>query len=138
MSADSNKENLMKNLKEKKIASLNKESDNVESCIIDDEENIMVNQHGVNVARLKGAIFIDDSYQDPVYQNENEQVEDNQQEKKIPASTREKKVSPLNVTIEESTPKGMCSRDSLPDLNDSKQYSLDGSSSFGSVIDTVE
>lgn len=137
MNTDAKKEHLMKELKEKKIASLNKESDNVESCIIDDEENTMVNQHGVNVARLKGAIFIDDSYQDSVYQNENGQVEDNQQEKK-PASAREKKVSPLNVTIEESTPKGMCSRDSLPDLNDSKQYSLNGSSSFGSVIDTVE
>lgn len=137
MSTDISKENLIKNLQEKKIASLNKESDNVESCIIDDEENTMVNQHGVNVARLKGAIFIDDSYQDPIYQDENGQVEDNQREKK-PASTREKKVSPLSVTIEESTPKGTCSRDSLSDLDDSKQYSLNGSSSFGSVIDTVE
>lgn len=138
VTADAKKEHLMKNLKEKKIASHNKESDNVESCIIDDEENTMVNQHGVNVARLKGAIFIDDLYQDPIYQDENGQVEDNQREKKIAAPTREKKVSPLSVTIEESTPKGICSRDSLSDLDNSKQYSLNGSSSFGSVIDTVE
>jgi hypothetical protein len=135
---DINKENLVKKLKEKKIASLDHESSDVEACIIDDEENTMVNQHGINIARLKGAVFID---QEPVSQYEGEQHESEQQEEKKVTSTREKKISPINVTIKETPSRKICSHDSIADLNNvgaNTQYSLNGSDSFGSVADIAE
>ncbi len=52
-----NKEDLIKKLKEKKIASLDNEPNDMEACIVDDEESAMINQHGINIARLKGAVF---------------------------------------------------------------------------------
>ncbi|GFY65389.1 uncharacterized protein TNIN_56531 [Trichonephila inaurata madagascariensis] len=121
-----NKEDLIKKLKEKKIASLDNEPNDMEACIVDDEESAMINQHGINIARLKGAVFID---QESVSQYEHEQ-EGN--------STREKKVSPINITIKETPSRKTCSHDSIANLNNRAQYSLNGSSSFGSVADTVK
>lgn len=60
----------------------------MEACIVDDEESAMINQHGINIARLRGAVFID---QEPVFQYENKQHESEQQEEKKVTSTREKK-----------------------------------------------
>ncbi|WP_265036454.1 TRP75-related protein [Wolbachia endosymbiont (group A) of Anomoia purmunda] len=127
-----NKEDLIKKLKEKKIASLDNEPNDVEACIVDDEESVMINQHGINIARLRGAVFID---QEPVSQYESEQHE--QEEKKV-TSTREKKVSPINITIKETPSRRMCSHDSIANLDNVDAYSLNGSSSFGSVADTVK
>lgn len=124
-----NKEDLIKKLKEKKIASLDNEPNDMEACIVDDEESAMINQHGINIARLRGAVFID---QEPVSQYEHEQ-----EEKKV-TSTREKKVSPINITIKETPSRKTCSHDSIANLNNRAQYSLNGSSSFGSVADTVK
>ncbi|WP_265025927.1 MULTISPECIES: TRP75-related protein [unclassified Wolbachia] len=132
-----NKEDLIKKLKEKKIASLDNEPNDMEACIVDDEESAMINQHGINIARLRGAVFID---QEPVSQYENKQYESEQHEqegKKI-TSTREKKVSPMNITIKKTPSKRTCSHDSIANLDNVDAYSLNGSSSFGSVADTVK
>ncbi|WP_264338607.1 TRP75-related protein [Wolbachia endosymbiont (group A) of Cheilosia soror] len=130
-----NKEDLIKKLKEKKIVSLDNEPNDMEACIVDDEESAMINQHGINIARLKGAVFVD---QEPVSQYENKQHESEQQEEKKVTSTREKKVSPINVTIKETPSRRMCSHDSIANLDNVDAYSLNGSSSFGSVADTVK
>ncbi|MFP3032922.1 MAG: TRP75-related protein [Wolbachia sp.] len=130
-----NKEDLIKKLKEKKIASLDNEPNDMEACIVDDEESAMINQHGINIARLKGAVFID---QEPVSQYENKQHESEQQEEKKVTSTREKKVSPINITIKETPSRRTCSHDSIANLDNVDAYSLNGSSSFGSVADTVK
>jgi len=130
-----NKEGLIKKLKEKKIASLDNEPNDMEACIVDDEESAMINQHGINIARLKGAVFID---QEPVFQYESEQHESEQQEGKEVTSTREKKVSPINITIKETPSRRTCSHDSIANLDNVDAYSLNGSSSFGSVADTVK
>ncbi|WP_353280541.1 TRP75-related protein [Wolbachia endosymbiont (group B) of Silvanus unidentatus] len=130
-----NKEDLIKKLKEKKIASLDNEPNNVGACIVEDGEDAMINQHGINLARLKGAVFID---QEPVSQYESKQHKSEQQKGKKVTSTREKKVSPINVTIKESPSRRTCSHDSITDLNRTTQHSLNGSSSFGSVVDTVK
>ncbi|WP_395462718.1 TRP75-related protein [Wolbachia endosymbiont of Cantharis cryptica] len=127
-----NKENLAKKLKEKKIASLDHESSNEEVCIIDDEEDAMVNQHGINIAHLKGAVLID---QGPISQYEGKQHKSKRQGEKKITSTREKKVSPINVTIKDTPSKRTCSHDSIANM---VQRSLNGSDSFGSVADTVE
>ncbi|WP_264337096.1 MULTISPECIES: TRP75-related protein [unclassified Wolbachia] len=133
--ANINKEDLIKKLKEKKIASLDNEPNNVGACIVEDGEDAMINQHGINLARLKGAVFID---QEPVSQYESKQHKSEQQKGKKVTSTREKKVSPINVTIKESPSRRTCSHDSITDLNRTPQHSLNGSSSFGSVVDTVK
>lgn len=130
-----NKEDLIKKLKEKKIASLDNEPNDMEACIVDDEESAVINQHGINIARLKGAVFID---QEPVFQYESKQHENEQQEGKKVTSTREKKVSPINITIKETPSRRTCSRDSIANLDNVDAYSLNGSSSFGSVADTVK
>ncbi|UIP91580.1 TRP75-related protein [Wolbachia pipientis] len=131
-----NKEDLIKKLKEKKIASLDNEPNNVGACIVEDGEDAMINQHGINLARLKGAVFID---QEPVSQYESKQHKKSEQQKgKKVTSTREKKVSPINVTIKETPSRRTCSHDSITDLNRTPQHSLNGSSSFGSVVDTVK
>ncbi len=130
-----NKEDLIKKLKEKKIASLDNEPNDMEACIVDDEESAMINQHGINITRLKGAVFID---QEPVSQYENKQHESEQQEGKKVTSTREKKVSPINITIKETPSRRTCSHDSIANLDNVDAYSLNGSSSFGSVADTVK
>ena len=130
-----NKEDLIKKLKEKKIASLDNEPNDMEACIVDDEESAMINQHGINIARLKGAVFIG---QEPVSQYESEQHESEQQEEKEVTSTREKKVSPINITIKETPSRRTCSHDSIANLDNVDAYSLNGSSSFGSVADTVK
>ncbi|WP_353284553.1 TRP75-related protein [Wolbachia endosymbiont (group A) of Lasioglossum fulvicorne] len=130
-----NKEDLIKKLKEKKIASLDNELNDMEACIVDDEESAMINQHGINIARLKGAVFID---QEPVSQYENKQHESEQQKERKVTSTREKKVSPINVTIKETPSRRTCSHDSIANLDNVDAYSLNGSSSFGSVADTVK
>lgn len=130
-----NKEDLIKKLKEKKIASLDNEPNDMEACIVDDEESAMINQHGINIARLKGAVFID---QEPVSQYESKQHESEQQEGKKVTSTREKKVSPINITIKETPSRRTCSHDSIANLDNVDAYSLNGSSSFGSVADTVK
>ncbi|WP_341811489.1 TRP75-related protein [Wolbachia endosymbiont (group A) of Oxytorus armatus] len=130
-----NKEDLIKKLKEKKIASLDNEPNDMEVCIVDDEESAMINQHGINIARLKGAVFID---QEPVSQYESKQHESEQQEGKKVTSTREKKVSPINITIKETPSRRTCSHDSIANLDNVDAYSLNGSSSFGSVADTVK
>ncbi|TLW86276.1 TRP75-related protein [Wolbachia endosymbiont of Drosophila santomea] len=130
-----NKEDLIKKLKEKKIASLDNEPNDMEACIVDDEESTMINQHGINIARLRGAVFID---QESVFQYENKQHESEQQEEKKVTSTREKKVSPINVTIKETPSRRTCSHDSIANLDNVDAYSLNGSSSFGSVADTVK
>ncbi|WP_341819637.1 TRP75-related protein [Wolbachia endosymbiont (group A) of Brachyopa scutellaris] len=130
-----NKEDLIKKLKEKKIASLDNELNDMEACIVDDEESAMINQHGINIARLKGAVFID---QEPVSQYESKQHESEQQEGKKVTSTREKKVSPINITIKETPSRRTCSHDSIANLDNVDAYSLNGSSSFGSVADTVK
>ncbi|UPA55180.1 TRP75-related protein [Wolbachia pipientis] len=130
-----NKEDLIKKLKEKKIASLDNEPNDMEACIVDDEESAMINQHGINIARLRGAVFID---QEPVFQYENKQHESEQQEEKKVTSTREKKVSSMNITIKETPSRRTCSHDSIANLDNVDAYSLNGSSSFGSVADTVK
>lgn len=60
----------------------------MEACIVDDEESTMINQHGINIARLRGAVFID---QESVFQYENKQHESEQQEEKKVTSTRKRK-----------------------------------------------
>ncbi|WP_353278789.1 TRP75-related protein [Wolbachia endosymbiont (group A) of Udea olivalis] len=130
-----NKEDLIKKLKEKKIASLDNEPNDMEACIVDDEESAMINQHGINIARLRGAVFID---QEPVFQYENKQHESEQQEEKKVTSTREKKVSPMNITIKKTPSRKTCSHDSIANLDNVDAYSLNGSISFGSVADTVK
>ncbi|KDB19624.1 hypothetical protein wGmm_0632 [Wolbachia endosymbiont of Glossina morsitans morsitans] len=95
----------------------------------------MINQHGINIASLKGAVFID---QEPVSQYESKQHESEQQEGKKVTSTREKKVSPINITIKETPSRRTCSHDSIANLHNVDAYSLNGSSSFGSVADTVK
>ncbi|QIT36129.1 TRP75-related protein [Wolbachia endosymbiont of Brugia pahangi] len=126
-----NKEKLAKKLKEKKIANLDSELSDTEACVINDEEDAMVNQHGINIARLKGAVFID---QGPISQREDEQHESERQEGKKATLTREKKVSPINVTIKDTRSKRTCSHDSIIDLNN---VSSNGSDSFGSAADAV-
>ncbi len=130
-----NKEDLIKKLKEKKIANLDNESNDTEACIINNEESALINQHGINIARLKGAVFID---QEPVFQYESKQHENEQQEEKKVTSVQEKKVSPINITIKETPSRRTCSRDSIANLDNIDAYSLNGSSSFGSVADTVK
>lgn len=130
-----NKEDLIKKLKERKIASLDNETNDMEACIVDDEESTMINQHGINIARLRGAVFID---QESVFQYENKQHKSEQQEERKVTSTREKKVSPINVTIKETPSRRTCSHDSIANLDNVDAYSLNGSSSFGSVADTVK
>ncbi|RDD34544.1 hypothetical protein Wcon_01360 [Wolbachia endosymbiont of Cylisticus convexus] len=136
--ANVNKEDLIKKLKEKKIASLDNEPNDVRACIVEDEEDAMINQHGINLARLKGAVFID---QEPVSYYESEQHKSEQQKEKKVSSTREKKISPINVTIKETPSRRTCSHDSITDLNNvdsNTHYSFNGSSSFGSVADAVK
>ncbi|MGL9762148.1 MAG: TRP75-related protein [Wolbachia sp.] len=130
--ANIDKENLAKKLKEKKIALLSNKQSDMEACIVEDEKDAMVNQHGINITRLKGAVFIDQA------QYESEQLENKRQEGKKDTTTREKKISPINVTIKDTTSKKICSRDSTADLNNAKQHSLNGSDSFGSVADTAK
>ncbi|MGL9718928.1 MAG: TRP75-related protein [Wolbachia sp.] len=124
--ANINKENLAKKLKEKKIAILDNEPSDAEACIVEDEKDDMVNQHGINIARLKGAVFID---QGPVYEYENEQREGKQQEGKKVTTAREKKISPINVTVKDTTSKKTCSRDSITNVTQD---------SFESVADTAD
>ncbi|MDR1139821.1 MAG: TRP75-related protein [Rickettsiales bacterium] len=130
--ANIDKENLAKKLKEKKIALLSSKPSDMEACIVEDEEDAMVNQHGINITRLKGAVFIDQA------QYEGEQLESKRQEGKKATATREKKISPINVTIKDTPSKKTCSRDSIADLNNVTQHSLNGSDSFGSVADTAK
>lgn len=92
----------------------------------------MVNQHGVNIARLKGAIFID---QGPIPGYESGQHKSERQERKKTTTAREKKMSPINVTIKDTPSKKTCSHDSITDRNN---VNPNGSDSFGSVADTAE
>ncbi|MDM8335645.1 TRP75-related protein [Wolbachia pipientis] len=133
--ANINRESLAKKLKEKKIAVLNKEPSGVEACIIDDEKDAMVNRHGINIARLKGAVFID---HEPISEYKGEQCKGKRQAGKRVTATREKKISPINVTIKDTPSKRTCSRDSIADLSNVTQYSSNSSDSFGSVADTAE
>ncbi|QKX02994.1 hypothetical protein GOY07_02130 [Wolbachia endosymbiont of Litomosoides sigmodontis] len=106
-----NKETLAKKLKEKK-------------------EDAMVNQHGINIARLKGAVFID---QGPISQRKDEeQYESEQQEGKKVTSTQERKVSPINVTTKNTTSKRICSHDSIANLNNASSKDSD---LLGSIAD---
>ncbi|MGL9719009.1 MAG: TRP75-related protein [Wolbachia sp.] len=125
--ANIDKENLAKKLREKKIALLNNKPSDMEACIVEDGEDAMVNRHGINITRLKGAVFIDQA------QYEGEQLESKQQEGKRATTTREK-----NVTIKDTSSKKTCSRDSIANLNNVTQHSLNGSDSFGSVADTAK
>ncbi|NUX01566.1 hypothetical protein GO685_03595 [Wolbachia endosymbiont of Madathamugadia hiepei] len=125
--ANIDKENLAKKLKEKKIALLGNKPSDIEACIVEDEKDAMVNQHGINITRLKGAVFIDQA------QYEDEQLESKRQEGKKATTTREKKISPINVTIKDTPSKKTCSRDSIADLNNVTQHSLNGSDSFGFI-----
>lgn len=127
--ANIDKENLAKKLKEKKIAILDNEPSDVEACIIEDEEDAMVNQHGINIARLKGAVFID---QGPTSQYEGEQRESKQQERKKVTAIREKKISPINITIRDTPSKKTCSNDSITDPSNAAPQN-----SFESVADTA-
>ncbi|MBV0899392.1 MAG: TRP75-related protein [Wolbachia endosymbiont of Fragariocoptes setiger] len=87
---------------------------------IGDENSTMVNQHGIDLARLKGAIFID---QQQVHQKKNKE------QKKIASS--EKKNHPIKVPIKDaSLEKKVCSHDSVLNCDDS-----DSSNSFESVTD---
>ncbi|WCR58180.1 TRP75-related protein [Wolbachia endosymbiont of Ctenocephalides felis wCfeJ] len=135
--ADANmkKESLAKKLKEKKIAILNNELNDVEACIIDDEGDAMINQHGINIARLRGAVFID---QGSISQYESGQHEDERPERKKITATRRKKISPINIIIKDTQSKKTCSHDSIAGLNNVTQYNTNGSDSFGSVADTAE
>ncbi len=130
--ANIDKESLAKKLKEKKIALLSNKPSDMEACIVEDEKDAMVNQHGINITRLKGAVFIDQA------QYEGEQLESKRQEGKKATTIREKKISPINVTIKDTTSKKTCSRDSIADLNNATQHSLNGSNSFGRVADTAK
>jgi hypothetical protein len=136
-----NKENLIKKLREKKIIDLNDASGHYEeACIIDEEGgDAVINQHGIDITRLKGAVFIDDSYQESDFQYESKQPK----EKKSTA-VQEKKISPVNVTIKENSLKKMiCSHDSIANLsasnnNANTDNNFSNSDSFASVVDTVE
>ncbi|MGL9733227.1 MAG: TRP75-related protein [Wolbachia sp.] len=130
--ANMNKESLAKKLKEKKIALLSNKSNDMKSCMVENEKDAMINQHGINITRLKGAVFIDQA------QYEDEQFESKQQEGKKSTTIREKKKFPINITIKDSTSKKTCSRDSIVGLNNMMQHSLNGSDSFGSIADTVK
>lgn len=134
-SSNVDKEGLVKKLKEKKIANLDNEPNDVGACMVDDEKDAMINQHGIDLTRLKGAVVMD---QEPVSQYESKQHKSEQQRGKKVTSMREKKISPINVTIKETPSRRTCSHDSITDLNRTPQHSLNGSSSFGSVADLAE
>ncbi|MGL9681821.1 MAG: TRP75-related protein [Wolbachia sp.] len=126
------KKKLAKKLKEKKIALLDNKQSNMEACIVEDEKDAMINQHGINITCLKGAIFMDQT------QYEDEQLENKLQEGKKATTTQEKKISPINVTIKDTISKKICSRNFTADLNNAKQHSMNGSDSFESIADTAK
>ncbi|QKX02233.1 TRP75-related protein [Wolbachia endosymbiont of Dirofilaria (Dirofilaria) immitis] len=130
------KENLAKKLEKKKIAILKHRLRDLETCMAKDEKEDMINQHGINIARLKGATFIDQG-QIPEYKNEKR--EDKQQkEKKLNKALQEKKNSPINVTTKNTLLKKTCSHDSITDLNNEEQHNSNGSDLFRGVADTAE
>ncbi|MCV3769321.1 MAG: TRP75-related protein [Wolbachia pipientis] len=117
-----NKENLAKKLK-KKINILNNRLSNSEACIINDEKEAMINQHGINLARLKGAIFID---QEQVPKYKNEQCKDKYQEETKVKATQEKKNPPINI-VKNTLLKKTCSHDAITDLDNETQRNLSSS-----------
>lgn len=118
------KESLVNTLKEKKIVNFSNDNNNDEyqqACIVDDGENAMINQHGINLARLKGAVFID-----------GEEILQYEDRPKNFTSLQEKKVSPVNITIgDDSYRKRICSHDSTrtpspsSNLKSKNHYNLD-------------
>jgi len=121
------KESLAQTLKEKNI--VNSYNEYQEACIVDDEEDAMIDQYGINLARLKGAVFID---REEILHDNNEQ----NRPKKFSAM-QEKKVSPVSVTIQDTSfEKMICTNDSI---NDSKTDNcLSDTTLFDSVIDAAE
>ncbi|MDN5247566.1 MAG: TRP75-related protein [Wolbachia endosymbiont of Tyrophagus putrescentiae] len=117
------KGHLNKELKSKKIVNFYNYQD---ACLVDDEKTAMLNKHGVNVARLKGAVFIDN---------------EDKQESVITklTSVQEKRISPVKVVINDPSPKRrVCSHDSIADLKVDQSANVDQGSSFGSIVDTTE
>ncbi|CAD7002211.1 unnamed protein product [Ceratitis capitata] len=96
VNADVSKENLAKKLEKRKIAILNNRLSALEACIVDDGKEAMINRYGIDIARLKGATFID---QGQISKYKNEQLEDKRQEEKKFKAAQEKKNFPMNVTI---------------------------------------
>lgn len=132
-----NKKNLIKTLKEKHIVDFNDESNYQKDCVNVDTENSMINKHGIDLARLKGAAFIDQ------LQNQDEQLEKKKvsstQEKKKISSIQEKKISKINVSIQDNSSKrGLCSHDSISHLHADQNDSNSNLNSFESVIDSMK
>lgn len=122
-----NKESLAKRLKERNI--VNSYDEYQEACTVDDEVDAMIDQHGVNLARLKGAVFID---REEVLRDNNEH-----NRKKKFSKIQEKKISPVNVTIQDTSfEKRICSNNYINDLK--TNTCLSDSTFFDSIIDTAE
>ncbi len=134
VNADVSKENLAKKLEKRKIAILNNRLSALEACIVDDGKEAMINRYGIDIARLKGATFID---QWQISKYKNEQLEDKRQEEKKVKAAQEKKNFPMNVTIKNMPLKKTCSHDSGNDLNNEAHHNLNSLDSFESVIDTT-
>ncbi|VVC35006.1 Hypothetical protein CINCED_3A019695 [Cinara cedri] len=121
------RESLAQTLKEKNI--VNSYDEHQGACIVDDEGDAMVDQHGINLARLKGAVFID---REEVLRDNNEQ----NRPKKFSA-IQEKKISPVSVTIQDTSfEKMICAHDAINDLKTNN--CLSDSTLFDSVIDAAE
>ncbi|WFW29930.1 MAG: TRP75-related protein [Wolbachia endosymbiont of Menacanthus eurysternus] len=80
INASINRENLIKELKKRKVTILDK-LDNVVVCASENgnDNNVMINQYGINIACLKGAVFIDHQIQ-----HESEKFEDKIEERVNP------------------------------------------------------
>ncbi|MDG7056400.1 MAG: TRP75-related protein [Wolbachia endosymbiont of Meromenopon meropis] len=125
--------NLVRRLREKKSAPLYNKSNEIKNCTINDGENAMINQHGIDIARLKGAVFIDDQ---PQY--EEAHLKTKQQERKRSIAMLERKISPINITINGASSKKTCLCDSITNLNNLAQHNLNSSDVFESITDTTK
>lgn len=129
------KESLAQALKEKNI--VNSYDEYQEACIVDDEVDSMIDQHGINLARLKGAVFID---REEVLQYSDGQKRFSVGEETKTPVMQEKKISPINVTIQDTSfEKMICAHDSISDSETSNcNDSVSDATLFESVIDSTE
>ncbi|OEY86560.1 hypothetical protein BIY23_03285 [Wolbachia pipientis] len=81
-------------------------------CIVNDkQEDAMVNKHGINLTRLKDAVFIDNSAGNRLAKDQEikmqEIKQDEQEQKTVPeqqeSAGQEKKVSTMNITVKDAS-----------------------------------
>ncbi|QKX01658.1 hypothetical protein GOY13_01735 [Wolbachia endosymbiont of Cruorifilaria tuberocauda] len=136
INTNTSKENLAKKLEKKKVnlLNLNREVSNLETCICDDGKDAMVNQYGINIARLKGAIFID---QEEVYRHVSEQQENKHQEKEKVKEVQEK-TSSINVTKKNIPVKKTCLHKSITHPYNGIQHKPSSLNSSEDICDMSE